>query len=40
MYAVSGFPTKVIIDREGKIVKVVIGEDPQFYKDLDQLLKK
>lgn len=40
MYAVSGFPTKVIIDREGKIVKVVVGEDPQFYKDLDQLLKK
>lgn len=39
MYAVSGYPTKYIIDPEGKIVKAVIGEDPAFYTFLEELLK-
>lgn len=39
MYAIQGYPTKVIIDKEGKIVKTVIGEDPAFYTFLDKLLK-
>ena len=39
MYAVNGYPTKIIIAPDGKIAKVVIGESPAFYKDLDDLLK-
>lgn len=38
-YAVSGFPTKVIIDPEGKIVNVSVGEDPAFYEFIDSLFK-
>lgn len=38
-YAVEGFPTKIIVDPEGKIAKVVIGEDPSFYEYLDSLFK-
>ncbi|MBQ2179054.1 MAG: TlpA family protein disulfide reductase [Prevotella sp.] len=39
-YNVEGFPTKVIIDPQGKIVKVVVGEDPAFYTFLDGLFSK
>lgn len=39
-YGVSGFPTKVILSAEGKILKVVVGEDPAFYTFLDELLGK
>ena len=38
-YQIQGFPTKVIVSAEGKIVRTVIGEDPQFYTFLDELLK-
>ena len=38
-YAVSGYPTKIIIDPDGKIVKTVAGEDPAFYNFLDELFK-
>ena len=38
-YAIEGFPTKIIIDPQGKIVKTVVGEDPAFYAFLDELLK-
>lgn len=38
-YGVSGFPTKIIIDPEGKIVKSIVGEDPAFYTLLDSLFK-
>lgn len=37
LYGVRGFPTKLVIDKDGKIVKVVEGEDPQFYTFLDEL---
>lgn len=36
-YAVQGYPTKIIIDPEGKIDKIVIGESEEFYKYLDTL---
>ncbi len=36
-YAIQGFPTKIIIDPQGKIVKTIVGEDPQFYTLLDEL---
>ena len=39
-YNVEGFPTKVIIDPQGKLVKVVVGEDPAFYTFLDELFSK
>ena len=39
LYGVSGFPTKIVIGPDGKIVKVVVGEDPAFYEFLDQLFK-
>ena len=39
VYQVQGFPTKIIIDPEGKINKVVLGEDPAFYTYLDSVLK-
>ena len=38
-YAVQGYPTKIIINPEGKIAKIVTGEDPQFYTDLDNFLQ-
>ena len=39
-YNIEGFPTKVVIDPEGKLVKVVVGEDPAFYTFLDELFAK
>lgn len=35
-YAVTGFPTKILIGPDGKIVKSVVGEDPQLYTFLDE----
>lgn len=40
LYAVHGYPTKIIVDPEGKIEKVVVGESEEFYKYLDTLFKK
>ena len=37
---VNNFPTKIIIDPEGKIVKSIVGEDPTFYTFLDKLFSK
>ncbi len=39
-YAIQGFPTKIILSPEGKVVKVFVGEDPQMYKFIDELLSK
>ena len=39
-YSIEGFPTKVIVDPKGKLVKVIVGEDPSFYTFLDQLFSK
>ena len=36
-YAVEGFPTKVLIDPEGKIVQVFVGESEELYTALDEL---
>ena len=38
-YGIQGFPTKVVVDPEGKLIKTVVGEDPEFYKYLDELFK-
>ena len=39
LYAVQGYPTKIVVDPDGKIAKVMIGEDPAFYEYLDKLFK-
>ncbi len=39
LYAVRGFPTKVIIDPEGRVAKTIVGEDPAFYDYLDEVIK-
>lgn len=37
IYAVEGYPTKVIITPEGTIHKIFKGESPEFYEELKQL---
>ena len=39
LYAVRGIPTKVVIDPEGKVAKIIVGEDPAFYDYLDEVIK-
>ena len=39
LYGVRGFPTKVVISPEGRVAKVVVGEDPAFYEYLDEVMK-
>lgn len=38
-YNVQGFPTKLLISPEGKILTRSLGEDSKFYKELKQLIK-
>ena len=39
-YGIQGFPTKIVVSPEGKIVKTIVGEDPAFYDLLDSLFGK
>lgn len=39
-YGIQGFPTKVIIDPEGKIRDITVGHNPDFFNKLDSLLAK
>ena len=39
MYGISAFPTKIILTPEGKIHKIFVGETPDFYKELDNVVK-
>lgn len=39
-YGILGFPTKIIIGPDGRIVKTIVGEDPSFYTLLDELFSK
>lgn len=38
-FNVAGFPTKIIVDPEGKILARYVGEDDEIYKKLDEILK-
>lgn len=38
-YGIQGYPTKIVVDPEGRVAKIVVGEDPAFYKYLDELFK-
>lgn len=37
-YGVQGFPTKVIVNPEGKIANITVGEDPSFFAELGRLI--
>lgn len=39
-YAVSAFPTKVLVGADGKIINTFVGESDDFYKTIDELLGK
>lgn len=40
LYAIQGFPTKVIVDPQGNIYKTVVGEDPEFYSIIDEVMSR
>ena len=40
MYAISGYPTKIVVAPDGTIAKVIEGESPEFYTYLDELFSK
>ena len=40
LYAIQGFPTKILIGPDGKIIKTYVGEDPSFYTFLDKTFGK
>ena len=33
------FPTKILINPQGRIQKIYVGEDPEFYTDVEALVK-
>ena len=37
IYGVQGYPTKIIIDPEGQINKIILGESDEFYEYIDRL---
>ena len=39
-YGIQGYPTKIVIGPDGKIVKTIVGEDPAFYELLDSLFER
>lgn len=40
LYGIQGFPTKILVDPEGRVVKNIVGEDPALYTYLDELFGK
>lgn len=40
LYGITGFPTKILVGPDGKIVKTIVGEDPSFYTFLDEKFGK
>ena len=39
LYAIQGYPTKIIVNPDGVIAKIFIGESPEFYQELNELVK-
>jgi thiol-disulfide isomerase/thioredoxin len=37
LYHIKGYPTKLIIDPQGMVLKIFVGEKPDFYEYLDKL---
>lgn len=40
LYNIEYYPTKIIVNPEGRITKIFVGEDPSFYAYLDDLFSK
>lgn len=38
-YGIQGYPSKIIIDPEGKVVEAFLGEDPALYTRLDEMFR-
>ena len=38
-YAVEGYPTKIVIDPEGRIAARFVGESEEFYDKLAEMLE-
>jgi thiol-disulfide isomerase/thioredoxin len=38
-FGITGYPTKFILDKDLKIVAKIVGERPEFYSKLDELMK-
>lgn len=39
LYNIKAFPTKIILTPEGTVHKVFVGETPDFYNELDNVVK-
>ena len=39
LYKIEGYPTKIVVDPEGRIIKTIVGEAPAFYEFLDELFE-
>lgn len=39
LYGIQGYPTKIILDKDKKILARFVGESDDFYKKLDELMK-
>ena len=39
LYGITSFPTKMIIDKDGKIIEKFVGEREDFYIMLDKIVK-
>ena len=39
-YAVEVYPTKILIDKEGKLIQLFQGESSEFYQKLDELFNR
>ena len=40
LYSIRAFPTKIVVDPEGKVTGIFIGDDPQFYTHIDEIYKQ
>lgn len=38
LYQIQGFPTKLIVNPDGYVVNITVGEDPEFYNILSALV--
>lgn len=39
-YNVQGYPTKILLDRNGKILLRMVGEKEEFYHEVEKLIMK
>ncbi len=39
LYNISGFPTKILLDPEGRIAEICVGENPEFYDTISDKIR-